>query len=445
MRAAAVGELLYKQQEWQLRKVQSLELREGNYSVVRVSIDCIPQNLPGLEYTLTVDQQLSSFLTPIAYMEKGVLRRFDVRGPGGEPLPALGRIAHADVMRDVLKHELRDALAPGVNLSMLEPALNTILENDIQKAAEVSKDLTESGRDGDGGPILLQQEKLSTFQQDLLLSLAHNWVLFVLLPPEYAYHRVVLKYSHHALQEVPDNTLIMRWIGAAGLRPLPLAFDLSNPTGAASHHLEVSVPADLTCSLLRMPTSDGGQGTAEIGSDMTTDSAEDGVVHAVSSYRVDPGEPARVEFRVPWRGTRATAWVVAVTTFLILYLGLVLPGAPVALRGTTDGAAALLLGIPAVAVAFAASRRESIVESVLLGPLRVCILTCALLLLACAASIVGSLREPFFTALWSAGAAWTGLLTFVLCFNERNTIERILFPVTALGAIAVWGWTIWPW
>ena len=408
LRAEAISKLLFEQQAWQLRKVQSHQLQNGNYAVVRVSIDCIPQELPGLEYMLGGSGDGASLIVPVTYMDRSTLRQFDMRGLNGESLPVIGRSEYTDWMLDVLAYQIEPALTAEPHWEVVQAALTTILDGEVDTATKLSEHLIESGTVE--GLTVLRAESLSAFAKELLRALARSYVLFVLVPRDYAQRRVVIKYSYQADQKRADGNGRDRWRSAAGLAPIAVTFELTHPTGAASHHLEVSVPADLSCSVLRMPGSYTDRNTEN--------SSEGGVVHAVSSYTEDPDTPALAEFEVPWRGMRATTWLISATTFVILYLGLVLPGAQHALLEGAGGAGTLLLGVIAVAVAFAAGRRESAVESALLGPLRTCVLGCSLLLLACATSIVGGLHEPFRISLWSFGAALTGTLTITLCAHE---------------------------
>lgn len=425
LRSVALGTLLFEQQIWQLRKVQSHQLQQGNYSVVRVSIDCVPQDLAGLKYNLDGDQV--PLIVPVTYMKKGVLRQFDMRGPEGEPLPVIGRSEYVNLMLGVLMYQVGEALVQDADIAKLENAIRIILDDDVAIATEASRSLVELGS-VEGTP-LVKPDELPGFAKGLLISLAESYVLFVLMPFQYAQRRVIIKYSHHARQDLSGMSAYKRWRGALGLSRLPIAFQLSNPAGAASHHLEVSVPPALSCPMLRMPGVNIDRNTR--------DASDGGVVHTASSYTDDPGEPAVAEFEVPWRGTRATTCLVSATTFMILFLGIVLPGAQEALLEAADGAAALLLAVPAVAVAFAAGRRESAVESILLGPLRFCILFCAFLLLASAASVVGVLCEPLRILLWSSGSALSGMLTVALCTREGKTrLGRWWIP-SVMGGVVV--------
>lgn len=409
-RALALSTVLYEQQAWQLRKVQSHELREGDYEIVKVSIDCVPQDLPGLAYALDGPGggREDAILVPVTYMNKGALRQFDMRGPGGEALPIIGRGEYADLMRGVLIYQLEGALLPGADDAALADALDAILDADPAAARAASKRLLQDGTAE--GHAVLEPASVREWARELLTSLPDVWVLFALVPREYAGRRVVIKYSHHAKQAAERAPARQRWLGAAGISTLPVSFKLFHPTGAASHHLEVTVPPELSCASLQMP--------GQIADRNTTDSSDSGVVHGAASYAVEPDSLARVEFSVPWPGMRATAWLVSTVTFAVTFLGQVLPGAQQALIKAADGAGAVLLAVPAVAVAFAVRTRESDVESTLLGPLRLWITICALWLFACACSVVGVLHEPFRTWLWCLGALLALPAALTLCARE---------------------------
>jgi hypothetical protein len=420
--AAILAELLYSQQEWQLRKVQSHVLQEGTYSTVRVSIDCVIQDFPGLRYLLNdpptdAEIQVAPVMVPVTYINKGVLRTFDMRGPSGEPLPVLGRSEYKPRLVDVLMGEIADAIQPDVRRDALCEALGTVLDADVDRALDVAKELVSHGTIS-GRPALVPGN-LSDYSSQLILKLASVFVLIALVPSEYAGKRVILKYSHHLKLQPHGVGRLKRLLGAAGLRTLKVRFALSNPTGSASHHLEVGIPAALTCIRLAMPSLQGVDRN-------TQDLVAGEVVHAVAAYPDDPDGDAVVELRVPWAGLRATTFLVAMITFVTLLLGEFLPGAQNALLAAKDGAAALLLALPAVVLALAAVRRESALEAALLGPLRLIVLTCALILFACAGSLVGVLHQPWRTSLWIGGCGVTGLFALILCAYELRAKCRWL-------------------
>jgi hypothetical protein len=412
--AAVLGELLYSQREWQLRKVQSHVLQAGTYTTVRVSIDCVIQDFPSLRYLIVdrpsaADLLAAPVMVPVTYINKGVLRSFDMRGPNGESLPVMGRSEYKARLVDVLMKEVDDAVQLGSDRDALRRALGDILDSDVERALEVASDLVNLGTIN--GTHSLVSASLTDYSKSLILELASAFVLIALVPPEYAGKRVILKYSHHAKLQPDGLSPIKRLWGAAGLGTLKVAFALSNPTGSASHHLEVGVPPALACTRLAMPS-------VHTVDRNTQDTMVGGVVHAVAAYPDDPIDDAVIELRVPWAGLRATTFFVALTTSVIIGLGRFLPGAQDALLKANDGAAALLLALPAVVLVLAAARRESALEAALLGPLRLIVLICALILFACAASVVGVLHEPWRAALWISGFAVTGMLAILLCARE---------------------------
>lgn len=412
--AAVLAELLYSQREWQLRKVQSHVLQAGTYTTVRVSIDCVIQDFPSLRYVLAdspsdAEVQAAPVMVPITYINKGVLRSFDMRGPDGEPLPVMGRSEYEDRLVDVLLDEVGDALHPGCDIAALRRALSEVLDADVDRALEVASNLVTLGQID--GKAVLVPASLTDYSRSLILKLASTFVLIVLVPPEYAGKRVVLKYSHHAKLQPDGLSPVRRLLGAAGLRTLDVAFSLSNPAGSASHHLEVAVPPALACTRLSMPSVQRVDRN-------TQDMMVGGVVHAAAAYPDDPNADAVIQLRVPWEGLRATSFFVALTTAVTIGLGKFLSGAQDALLKANDGAAALLLALPAVGLALAAARRESALEAALLGPLRLIVITCAMLLFACAGSVVGVLHEPWRSALWIGGCVITGLFAVLLCAHE---------------------------
>lgn len=416
--AAVLAELLYSQREWQLRKVQSHVLQAGTYTTVRVSIDCVIQDFKPLRYLVMdsptrADLQAAPVMVPVTYINKGVLRSFDMRGPDGEILPVLGRSEYKPRLVDVLMQEVGDAVQSGGDDATLRRALGDILDADVDQALEVASELVKLGTIN--GTHALVPGKLTDYSKSLILKLASAFVLIALVPPEYAGKRVILKYSHHAKLQPDGLNPVKRLWGAAGLSTLEVAFSLSNPTGSASHHLEVGIPPALACTRLAMPSVKAVDRN-------TQDMMVGGVVHAVAAYPDDPEDDAFIELRVPWDGLRATTFFIALTTFVTIGLGKFLPGAQDALLQANDGAAALLLALPAVVLVLVAARRESALEAALLGPLRLIVLTCALLLFACAASVVGVLHEPWRAALWISGCAVTGVLAILLCARELKDV-----------------------
>lgn len=451
--AASLAAVLFSQQRWQLRKVESRLLQAGSYSVTRVSIDCIPQALPGLRYAVDHeppgDRRDTLVLVPITMMRKGTLRSFDMRDGAGNAMPVIGRSEYRELMVETLMYEAGDAALADCDTHALADALADIVDDDAEEASDVAVKLVVDGTYRDR-PCLNAAE-LSAYAAQLILSLADSYVLIALLPDYQAGHRQVIKYEHHSvgmLERPPANgkhSALTRWVDAvkdrsgsagpvtrfrlaAGLDTMDVTFDLSHPAGSASHHLEVHIPEGVRCERLSMPVP-------RTHSDRnTTDTAPTGVAHGVAVFVKNPDDGAVAEFRVPWEGLRQNTALVCLVTSVILLLGLLLPGAQAALLAASDGAAALLLAVPAVAFAFAIGGREHEMITWVLRPLRMIIIGCVLLLLACAGSIVGVLHDWARFPLWWTGAvttmvtglalAWTAIRVVVGRLGNHGDRER---------------------
>lgn len=442
--AASLAAVLFSQRSWQLRKVESRLFREGAYSVTRVSIDCVPQALPALRYTLTgpgagPGRGEARVLVPITFMQKGPLRSFDMQDSAGRPMPVIGRSEYSQIMTDMLLYELRDAMVENEDEQVLQRALTTVLDADRPVAEAVAEDLVVDGTYR--GVQCVRPEEITNYAANLILALADSYVLIALLPESQAGSRQVIKYGHHSTEQletrgpqVKGSWIVKRLAAvqarldiragpvrrfrlAAGLEALRVEFDLSHPAGSASHHFEMVVPDGLRCERLKMPVVQGSSDRN------TVDTTPTGVAHAVATYVVNPSQGVEVEFRVPFHGLRQRAALACFVTGAILLLGLLLPGAQSALLRAGGGAAALLLAVPAIVVALAVGSGEHVMVARMLSPLRIIVVGCGALLLACAGSIVGVLHDEWRYPLWWLGAlgamttaltlAWTAIRAYV--------------------------------
>ena len=443
--AASLAAVLFSQRSWQLRKVETRLFQEGSYSLTRVSIDCVPQALPGLRYELNTSASAvahSSVLVPITYMQKGALRGFDMRDSNGNSMPVIGRAEYRQLMVDTLVYEVGPAAVERGDEATLRRALADVVDADRHEAEHVAEDLVVDG--AYRGVRCIDPDGLSNYAANLILALADLYVLIALLPETQAGQRQVIKYEHHSTEEVdtrPERNSpsalarrlvalrdrlgitegpVSRFRLAAGLDPLEVEFDLSHPAGATSHHFEMVIPAGLKCASLAMPVV-AGQGDRN-----TVDTTPTGVAHAAAAYNENPDQGVQVQFRVPFEGLRLHTTLVCLLTAAILLLGLLLPGAQHALLRASDGAAALLLAIPAVVVALAVGGREHVMVARMLRPLRVVVIGCALLLLACAGSIVGVLHDGWRYTLWWGGAGAALVVAVILAWTAlRSVVTRL--------------------
>ncbi|USQ75355.1 hypothetical protein [Ornithinimicrobium cryptoxanthini] len=344
-------------------------------------------------------------LVPLTFQEKGVLRQFNIEGPDGTALSILGRREDLPLVRGVLQHELQDALCENYDEGRLLETLAVIIDGDPERAQLHADRLGVEGMIDD--EKVLETGALSTWAKRLLTILPSNYLMVALVPAGYAGHRVVLKYSlEWSIQPLHLNYFNRAW-AAFGFDDFAFRVELSHPSGAASHHLEVVFPDGLEARALTMPS---GTDT-DTARRNTTDTGPLGVLHGVGRYSQDANapEPAHITFG-PTRGLRQLTFMVLLTTSVILCLGRWLPNAQNALLAANDGAAALLLAVPAVVLALLARQGENAVVSHASSVLRHVVIFCALLLLACAGSIVGHLCSGPRLALWALGGIVSGVL-----------------------------------
>lgn len=394
---------------WCHRKVESLELLEGERARRRVSVDCTP---PKLKSDLTSRQ----VPIPLTWIGKGQLRNFDVADASGQSLPVLGRRENAAVaiglIMAILEGEEMDASLGETNRSIRSLVADVCLADasDAQEAARRIRQMITLG-------------ELS----DLLLSAATEcFLLLVLIPVEMCGSRQVIKYSYHweaatALSGHSRRTLASNMIAVAerapkevlaalGLRSQRIELELAAVDTAASYHLEVPCPQGLLSTGLESP-------------DLETLGVSDKYVSSVAhvhgtyeSYLHDPAArfPVRLDLSLSSTGPIGAVTLAAVGTAAIFVLAWALPGAMETLAERSDGASSLLLFGPALLFAVMVRPGENVVTSRIYRPLRGVAVLLSILLFIAGASLVGQLNEPWMTFLWRGSAIVSGLIAILL-------------------------------
>ena len=133
-------------------------------------------------------------LVPLTFVEKGVMRQFDMQGQEGESLPVLGRGEDLPLMRGVLLRELQPAVLDGAR-DHVGDALDRVIDRDPVEAAPIVEELVNTGRYR-GGDVL-DPRLISSWATELLRRVGACYLLVVLVPAEKAGTRMVIKYSHH--------------------------------------------------------------------------------------------------------------------------------------------------------------------------------------------------------------------------------------------------------
>jgi hypothetical protein len=342
-------------------------------------------------------------MVPLTLLRKGALKSFDLSGPDGNSMPVLGRSENAWLATGVLAHEI-------VGLSEPEPEIITAIRRIVESAPDAAKDVAAELLMGRyKGKTLLNSDDLTDTARLLIQELAECFLLIALLPSELAGKRGVIKYSFH-WRPVPSRGLNWgtRLLAAGGYCGAIHQIELGRPSDAASYHLEVHAPIGLICGNLKLPTTanENNDSPPIFGEPPTSM-----VAHEVGVYEsaLDGGE-ASLELLVPRGGLRSVALLTGLFTAATFTLERLLPGAHQALLRAPDGAVAILLALPAVALALLARPGENTIAAHILLPLRWAVLACAGLLGVAAASLVGVLHEPYVSLLWWFGVVFSLLV-----------------------------------
>ena len=378
---------------WCHRKVESLQLLEGERARRRVSVDCTPPR------QLIVGDRA---LVPLTWIAKGPMRSFDMIDGAGNAVPVLGAAENGELCRSLI------ALILNVYRGQEAP---TTADADIDAIVFGQPEAAEAAR-----ARLFKDVELDSLAEYLVAAVCSNFLLIAVLDRSAAGTRQVLKYSYHwEMGPKPAHRLRkpVTWVKSvwasalAGLGLTDAAVDVAigSADSAASFHLEVPSPPGLLSTSLELVGGDGGS---------PRDDRLTAVAHAHARFDGSVEPSARVTFMLSPNGTHRTVTLAAWSTAALFWLALLLPGALEALRRAADGTSSLLLFGPALLVATLARTGENVITSRLYAPLRALALSLAGLLFVAGASLVGQLNDPWLVRLWSASAVLSVAAAIVL-------------------------------
>lgn len=391
---------------WCHRKVESLQLLEGERARRRVSVDCTPSE------DLVVGNRT---LVPLTWIAKGPMRSFDITDGSGTAVPVLGAAENGALCRSLVELILRAYRKQGrIDLTAAEQADLDVLVFGNRAEAEAARRRL-FGDIGLGGFLLY-----------FVTAVCNNFLLVAVLDSSAAGRRQVLKYSYHwelgPAPAVPRVTLRswVRWLryttlAGLGLTDAALRVAIASADTAASFHLEVPCPPGLLSTSLELTGGEGGS---------PRDERLTAVAHAHASFDRSSDPAAYVAMTLSPNGTHRTVTLAAWSTAALFLAALLVPGALGALKEAADGTASLLLFGPALLVATLARTGENVITSRLYTPLRVVALGLAGLLFLAGASLVGRLHEPWLTSLWWA-AAVLSVVTASLLLVARVRMSRM--------------------
>ncbi|MCS4277337.1 hypothetical protein M2390_002541 [Mycetocola sp. BIGb0189] len=428
--ARALADVIDKWPQWVHRRVDSVHPLEGERGRLKHSIDCTPVPEPLLAYDQTervrtdINDVHGLLMVPLAFISKGPMRHLDALDARGNSLPLMGASESNPLMYETVLVLLE---ASGVRRSdELERIVRVILSDEGMKYSAQVRELCEAGR-WNGEQIWAEDVFLSNDVVDLVEQLASSFLLIGLVPARDSGIRQVVKFSYHWVIE-EEQSIKARFLNlfvAIGWAEKEIVINMHMPHATASYHLEFQTPPQLDVRSLHLPSSDVPNPV--FGPTLDDDSGVP-VAHVHGAYGFLPKDDAIVRLAVPWRGLRVVTLFVTSLTALIFFLALFLDGATPTLREVGGNAAALFLAVPAVFISFLASTPENVSASRALVPLRIMLMTCALLLFAMAGSLVGKLHLGPLLLLW-----WVGLITsLVLAFllASAGLVRRIFSAMT---------------
>lgn len=394
----AVLDSIWGSSEWCFRKVESVQLIEGERTRRRVSLDCMPPPDRHLAFEPAERNRWRSprgpGMVPLGFISKGVVKNLDTTGGDGATLPVLGRDDNGELSLYALAYQYEREVGV-ISAEEYEHLWAIVFE--APKKAALAASLLFPTTDQESGEI--EFHGISGPLIDLARDLAANFLFVVLVPRDLVGTRTVLKYSFDWTAEFGRRPLNSALV-AAGYGTQALELGVGDPSWAASYHLEVRVQSPLVARKLSLPPADTSSDAAGSETGWGT------LIHASASYPEGP-PPTRIAalgVAVEATSIRLVAILVSLFTAVVFQLEQHLPGARDALLAAPDGAVAILLAAPAVAVVLLARVGESHLSASLLRPLRAITLWCAALLALASASLVGQLHEPWISRLWTTGA-----------------------------------------
>lgn len=421
---------LLDRQDWSHRKVDSIRLFEGDLGQRRQSLDCTPPEIVSLPEHTGVGVGAGAgggdapLLLPISIVTKGVLRDLNVRDAEGRPLPVLGTEDNARAALAALWQAIRPR---GREAPAVREMLTYLVGPDRELAqGALHRLLGPHGASGEPDERHPALRSASTDVRELMETLASGFLLLALIPGDARGRRQVIKISYNWSLDPKPSSKLEALLVALGHRERAIGVEVPGAADARSYHLEVHAPGGLTCTALILPAGDPAAANSA-----GVDRRPGSVVHATGRYvgGLGTGDAAELTVAVPrWRGAHLTALLTSAFTATVFLLAELLPGGREALNDAEEGAAAVLLAAPGVAVALLVRAAESDLAVRVLRPLRVIVLGNAVALAAGAASLVGALHEPWQSWQWWTTALATLAVTLALAIPWADLSDRRSTP-----------------
>lgn len=406
--------LLKDSRSWVNRRVDSLRLDADGTTRRFVSLD------------LTVPEELmctgtsGRMVVPLGVLEKGTKQRFDA-SHDGKSIPVLGRRDNSVIVAQMLKASQPSFVAP-------EPTDDAVRDTLFVKIAACdpadSKNIWAEYIDWSEG--ILDGRVLSTTHQDeldafdaLVDQMTKNFVLLVEIDDQLVGRRTVMKYALDQDEPMTNDPGTSRLVIAQAVPDLGFA---------ASHHVELEVPAGLSVCDLKLVELRGAEDNEE---DRFASKKTTGRVAHVS---IDPSTPdavgiLRAEISVAKQGVFSfTIITVCALLAAILVASAIRIFDDFFIRGEPEipsPAASILLVGPALLISWMSRTPEHPMLARMLRPLRH-MLTIAAFSLVVMAGLAAVKVQP-----WIWEYAWGTVLVLAFINLAWLTVFCLNLPIPA--------------
>lgn len=357
--------------DWMHRKVDSVRLADGASSVRRVSLDV---TVPSSDLETPSGPHAGLLFVPLSVVAKRPLKNFDATIDAGTPVPVADRVLNHWAVCQAIFFALEISLGKFPS-KRLQRVIDEIVDAPpSEELTDAIEDLLSTGQWRSGSTRVVDPARLTLSNKNLIRDFASNFLLAVLLPPERAGSRAVLKYRYHwdfvTESAVHGRSLRDRAVGrvermAAPFGIVPYAVTL--PVGTlqvapASFHFEVHAPSGLAITSLDPDQTSG-----------TAVDVDPAVAHLVARpERVDRlPEAVSVQFQHSRGGQWRSAAIATGLSCLFFWLVFSVPGIAETMTDKDNRAAAsFFLAFPALLIALSARSIENPLVSSLANPLR---------------------------------------------------------------------------
>ncbi|WP_156507501.1 hypothetical protein [Arthrobacter sp. OY3WO11] len=409
VRGANMVDLVIGSPEWVHRRVDTLTLGTDGDTQRSISLDItLPQSLK-------VEASGKRVLLPLAFIRKGALRRVSTAGPSKHPFPILEKARNSEIAREMLLTMIPEDWVSGQE-SKVAAAVGLIVRHDGVESGNPAKQLKRlltsitKSREEDA-------EQVQTIS-DLARTLQTHFLLIGELDEMHLDTRCIIKISYEHELEFDDG-----WDYSTVFR-----YDLPDYGFAASEHVEVVVPSELTLRIVSLSET-GGDGSSPTNEDIPTTERARGHVALPPTDRFTEASVV-VEVAPSKRGIFPFAAISVAVCTAVAGLALMERFEVLTIvdrsRDIPTTAVSLLLAGPALFLSWIARTPEHEIVAKLLSPLRLCLLMCAAVFLGLGVVAAFPLTREAWDVVWLLiyGGAFVSLGWFVafrLALRRRLT------------------------